>query len=169
MEEKIVVRRPQKSPALAVILAIIAPGTGAMYNRQLTKGLIYMIIIAGLISTLTLSPPVFVILLSSLLIFGFYIYQIFEAAQTAQAINRKALMGEEEEEVEVEEFPEAIKAGSIFWGIILLLLGVFLLLANFEVISYSTAWQFWPVVVIVIGIKLIADFVSTKREENRGE
>ena len=61
MEEKIVVRRPQKSPALAVILAIIAPGTGAMYNRQLTKGLIYMIIIAGLISTLTLSPPVFVI------------------------------------------------------------------------------------------------------------
>jgi len=51
----------------------------------------------------------------------------------------------------------------------LLLLGVFLLLANFEVISYSTAWQFWPVVVIVIGIKFIADFVSKKREENRGE
>ncbi len=167
MEEKIIVRRPQQSPALAVILAIIAPGTGAMYNRQLLKGLIYMIIIAGLISTLTLSPPVFVILLSSLLIFGFYIYQIFEAAQTAQAINRKPLMGEEEEEV--EEFSEAVKAGSIFWGIILLLLGVFLLLANFEVISYSTAWQFWPVVVIVIGIKLIVEFVSTKREENKGE
>jgi magnesium-transporting ATPase (P-type) len=104
-----------------------------------------------------------------LLIFGFYTYQIFEAAQTAQAINRKALMGEEEEEVEVEEFPEAVKAGSVFWGIVLLLLGVFLLLANFEVISYSTAWQFWPVVVIVIGIKLIVDFVSTKKEENRGE
>jgi TM2 domain-containing membrane protein YozV len=62
MEEKIVVRRPQKSPALAVILAIIAPGTGAMYNRQLLKGLIYMIIMAGLISTLTVSPPLFVIL-----------------------------------------------------------------------------------------------------------
>jgi magnesium-transporting ATPase (P-type) len=168
MEEKIVVRRPQKSPALAVILAVIAPGTGAMYNRQILKGLIYMIIIAGLISTLTVNPPIFVILLSSLLLFGFYIYQIFEAAQTANAINRKALAGEEEEAVEVEEFPEAVKAGSIFWGIILILLGAFLLLANFEVISYSTAWQFWPVVVIIIGIKLIADFVSKKQEENRG-
>lgn len=168
MEEKIVVRRPQKSPALAVILAVIAPGTGAMYNRQILKGLIYMIIIAGLISTLTVNPPIFVILLSSLLLFGFYIYQIFEAAQTANAINRKALAGEEEEEVEVEEFPEVVKAGSIFWGIILILLGAFLLLANFEVISYSTAWQFWPIVVIIIGIKLIADFVSKKQEENRG-
>lgn len=168
MEEKIVVRRPQKSPALAVILAVIAPGTGAMYNRQILKGLIYMIIIAGLISTLTVNPPIFVILLSSLLLFGLYIYQIFEAAQTANAINRKALAGEEEEAVEVEEFPEAVKAGSIFWGIILILLGAFLLLANFEVISYSTAWQFWPVVVIIIGIKLIADFVSKKQEENRG-
>jgi Ca2+/Na+ antiporter len=167
MEEKIVVRRPQKSTALAVILAIIAPGTGAMYNRQLLKGLIYMIIIAGLISTLTLNPPLFIILLSSLLIFGFYIYQIFEAAQTANAINRKALAGEEEE-VEVEEFPEVVKAGSIFWGIVLILLGVLLLLANFEVISYSTAWQFWPVVVIVIGIKFIVDFASKKREESRG-
>jgi uncharacterized membrane protein HdeD (DUF308 family) len=77
-------------------------------------------------------------------------------------------MGEEEEEVEVDEFPEAVKAGSIFWGIVLLLLGFFLLLANFEVISYSTAWQFWPVVVIIIGIKLIADFATRKREENRG-
>ena len=70
--------------------------------------------------------------------------------------------------VEVEEFPEAVKAGSVFWGIILLLLGTFLLLANFEVISYSTAWQFWPVVVMVIGIKLIVDFVTKKREENSG-
>jgi len=168
MEEKIVVRRPQKSPALAVILAIIAPGTGAMYNRQLLKGLIYMIIMAGLISTLAMTPTLFIILFASFLIFGFYIYQIFDAAQTANAINRKALMGEEEEEVEIDEFPEAVKAGSIFWGIILILLGAFLLLANFEVISYSTAWQFWPVVVMVIGIKLIADFVTKKREENSG-
>jgi Ca2+/Na+ antiporter len=168
MEEKIVVRRPQKSPALAVVLAVIAPGTGAMYNRQLLKGLIYMIITAGLISTLAVGPPLFVILISSLLLFGIYIYQIFEAAHTANAINRKALAGEEEEEVEMEEFPEAVKAGSIFWGIVLILLGVFLLLANFEVINYSTAWQFWPVVVIVIGIKLIADFLSKKQQDNRG-
>ena len=77
-------------------------------------------------------------------------------------------MGEEEEEVEVEEFPEAVTAGSIFWGVILLLLGGFLLLANFEVISYDTVWDFWPVVVIVIGVKLIADYASKKKKEAGG-
>ena len=168
MEEKFVVKKPPKSPALAVILAVFFPGTGAMYNRQIQKGLIFMVIIAALISSLAQGPPLFVILFSALLLAGFYIYQIFDAAQISGAINRRALVGEEEEEVDVEEFPEAVKAGSIFWGAGLLFLGAFLLLANFEVISYSTLWDFWPVVIIIIGVKFIADYITRKKAENRG-
>src|SRR4030043_389195 len=37
-----------------------------------------------------------------------------------------------------------------------------LLLGNFEVISYKTILDFWPVVVIVIGGKLIFDYFSKK-------
>ena len=162
MEEKVVVKRPPKSPALAALLAIFFPGTGALYNRQITKGLIFMIIIAGLITSLAQGPPLFVILLSALLLAGFYIYQITDAAHTAKSINRRALVGEEEEEGEVEEFPEAVKSGSIFWGIVLLALGSILLLANFDIISYNIVFDFWPFVIIVIGVKLVADYVSKK-------
>jgi len=162
MEEKVVIKKPPKSPALAVLLAIFFPGTGALYNRQITKGLIFMIIIAGLITSLTQGPPLFVILLSALLLAGFYIYQITDAAQTAKSINRRALVGEEEEEVGVEEFPEAVKSGSIFWGVFLLALGGILLLTNFDIISYKIVFDFWPFVIIVIGVKLVADYVSKK-------
>ncbi len=163
MEEKIVVKKPPKSPALAGVLSGIFPGIGAIYNRQILKGFIFIIIFAGLI---TMQQQVEVQPFVALLLAGFYIFQIIDAIQISKSINRKALLGEEEEEVEIEEFPEAIKAGSIFWGVILLALGGFLLLANFDVISYSTLWDLWPVVVIVIGVKLIADYASKKKRES---
>jgi len=68
----------------------------------------------------------------------------------------------EEEEIEIEEFPQLVKAGSVFWGIVLLALGVILLLANFDVIDYGTLFDFWPVLVIVIGLKFIIDYATKK-------
>ncbi len=97
---------------------------------------------------------------------GFYIYQIIEAVQTSKSINRRFLLGEEEVEKEEEEFPETLKAGSIFWGAVLIILGAILLLANFEVISYDTVFDFWPVAVIVIGVKLVADYFGKTRKES---
>jgi TM2 domain-containing membrane protein YozV len=166
MEEKVVFKRPPRSPALAGILAFFFPGTGALYNRQIAKGLIFMIVIAGLISTLAQGPQLFVILLASLLLAGFYIYQIIDAIQTSKSINRRYLMGKEEEEVMAEELPEAVKTGSIFWGIVLMALGGILLLANFDVISYDFIWNFWPVVVIVIGVKILVDYFYKQRNES---
>jgi membrane-bound ClpP family serine protease len=65
-----------------------------------------------------------------------------------------------------EEFPELVKAGSIFWGAVLIVLGAILLLANFEVISYDTVFDFWPVAVIIIGVKLVADYFGKSRQES---
>ncbi len=158
MEEKVVVKRPPKSPFLAGLLAFFVPGTGAFYNGQMLKGFVYVIITAGLITLQTTGEgqPFLGIILG-----GFYIYQIIESVQIASAINRKALKTEEEV-IEIEEFPQLIKAGSVFWGIVLLALGVVLLLANFEVIEYGTLFDFWPVVVIVIGLKFIVDYATKK-------
>jgi len=167
MEEKVVFKRPPRSPALAGILAFFFPGTGALYNRQIAKGLIFMIVIAGLISTLAQGPQLFVILLAALLLAGFYIYQIIDAVQTSKGINRRYLMGEEEEEVVMaEELPEVVKTGSIFWGIVLMALGGILLLANFDVISYDIIWDFWPLVVIAIGVKVLVDYFSKQKNES---
>jgi len=92
---------------------------------------------------------------------GFYVYQIFDSIYTSKSINRRALTGEEIEKVK-EELPDFVKTGSVFWGIVLLALGVILLLANFDVISYDTVFDFWPVAIIIVGVKLVADYIAKK-------
>ena len=82
---------------------------------------------------------------------------------TAKAINRKALLGEDVEEISVEEVPQFIKSGSIFWGIVLMALGGILILANFDVINYDTLFDFWPVVIIGIGVKLVLDYMAKNK------
>ncbi len=131
---------------------------GAFYNSQPIKGFVYLLIFAGLVTVQDngdIQPFVGIILA------GFYIYQIFDSIFTANSINRRALTGEEVEKVK-EELPDFVKTGSVFWGIVLLALGVILLLANFDVISYDTVFHFWPVVIIVVGVKLVADYVIKK-------
>ncbi|MGZ5454768.1 MAG: LiaI-LiaF-like domain-containing protein, partial [Candidatus Aminicenantales bacterium] len=58
---------------------------------------------------------------------------------------------------------EIPSAGSIFWGIVLIVLGVGLIMANFEIISYDRLFDFWPVAVIVIGLKLVLDSVARSK------
>jgi len=159
MEEKVSYQRPPKSPTLAGILSFLFPPTGALYNAQFMKFFVYLIIFAGLITIQTTGEgqPFMALILA-----GFYFYQIFDAIQTAKAINRKAATGEELEEWKVDEFPQAVKSGSVFWGLVLMALGVVFLLGNFEIIDYDHIWKFWPLAVIVIGVKLIADYTKTK-------
>lgn len=164
MEEKAVVKKPLKSPALAGILAGFFPfGIGAFYNSLPVRGLVYLVGFAALVSLqgVESAQPFIGILLG-----GFYIYQIIESVQTANRINRRALK-EEVEEMK-EEVPEFLKTGSIFWGIVLLALGGILILANFEVISYDVVFDFWPAALIIIGLKLIYDYAQKRTNGRQG-
>lgn len=159
MEEKVVITRPPKSPTLAGILSFFFPfGVGAFYNSQPIKGFVYLLVFAGLVTVQSHgdAQPFMGILLG-----GFYIYQIIDSIYTSNNINRRTLTGEDVEEVK-EELPEFVRTGSVFWGIVLLALGGILLLANFDVISYDTVFDFWPLVIIVVGVKLVADYVTKK-------
>lgn len=163
MEEKVVVKKPPKSSFLAGVLAFFFPTTGALYNGQTKKFFIYFAIFAVVIISLAHevgSAPFLGIFLG-----GFYFYQLFDAVQTANRINRRALQGEEEI-VEAEEVPEFVKTGSIFWGIVLIALGIFLIFANFELMSYDTVFQFLiPFAVFVVGLKLVVDHYTKSKEE----
>jgi TM2 domain-containing membrane protein YozV len=158
-EKETTQKKSPKSPVLAGFLGLI-PGVGAIYNGQVIKGIVFIFIYAGLISMQqheAIQP------LAAFALTGFVIYLIIDAVQTANRINRLALTGDEVEEEKIEEFPKAMKAGSIFWGAVLMALGFVFLLANFEVISYGTVFDFWPVFIIVIGIKLVIDYFSKKK------
>jgi TM2 domain-containing membrane protein YozV len=162
MEEKIVVQRPPKSPFLAGVLAFFFPfGAGQLYNNQYRKALVFFFVFAGLVTmNSTGGGQPFL----GLMLGGFYFYQLFDAVQTSGRLNRRALQGEEET-VEVEEVPDFVKTGSIFWGIVLIALGFVLLLANFEVFSYDTVFEFlFPFVVFCVGVKLVVDHYTKSKQ-----
>ncbi len=160
VQEKVVVPKPKKSSFLAGFLSAVFPfGVGAFYNGEWLKGFIYLFIFGGLI---TLQHDGGAQPFAGILLAGFYFFQIIDSVSVANRINRRALTGVEAEEEETVP-TEAIKAGSIFWGVLLILIGAVLLLGNFGVLSYHAIFDFWPVVVIVIGAKLIYDYYSRNR------
>ena len=71
----------KKTPILSVILSFIFPGLGQFYNGQGTKGL-YFIILA------IVSWILFIILIGVLLYILIWLWSIFDAYQSAEAINR---------------------------------------------------------------------------------
>jgi hypothetical protein len=75
------------------------------------------------------------------------------------------LLGEEIDEIKVEELPEFVRTGSVFWGIVLMILGVVFLMANFSfLVTYSGIWNLWPLVVIIFGVKLVVDYMAKNTE-----
>ena len=164
MADKVIVQRPPNSPALAGVLAFFFPfGVGAFYNRNYVKGMVYLVLFAALVTMQTTGTgqPFWALILA-----GFYFYQIIESIQDAKRINQKALKGEDYEETKVDEFPEIVKSGSIFWGIVLVVLGAVFLLANFDVIDYDILWELWPHAVIGIGAKFIYEYYSESKKKD---
>jgi hypothetical protein len=159
MEEKTVVpQRAQKSPGFAGVLGIFPFGIGALYNGQFTKFILYLIIFAGLTRMQGHGGQPFV----GLLLAGFIVYQFFDNIQSAKAINAAGAGAVPAGPVD-QALPEISSSGSIFWGIVLIALGVVLIMANFEVINYDILFDFWPVAVIVIGLKLVLDSVARSK------
>lgn len=149
-------KKGAKSPALAGILAVIFPGAGTLYNGQLAKGFFYMVIFAGLVTIQTYSggQP-----FKGLILAGFYIFQIIESVHTARGINLTAV---ESALKPASEQSDLVPAGSIFWGIFLIILGILFILANFGILSYSKLVDFWPLAVIIIGLRLVYDALKSK-------
>jgi len=167
MDEKIVIQqKPAKSPSAAAILSIVLPGLGNVYNGFINKGLLHLVVFGGLLALLITSAmagnPV-AIVFTSLMLAGFWFYQIIDSVNSAKALNLAAAGGKPVESGKAEILPEvAISSGSVFWGAVLVVIGVLAILANFDVISWETLWDFWPAAVIVIGLKLVIDAVAKK-------
>lgn len=57
-----------------------------------------------------------------------------------------------------------MKAEKIFWGIILVFIGVIFLLENFDVIDFSWGhvWRFWPIILIISGVNILFSKYNNK-------
>lgn len=166
MTDKIIIqKRPPKSPVAAGILSGFFPAAGTLYNGQIEKAILYLVIFAGLvtINARTAGPQPF----TGIILGCFYIFQIIDAVNSAKEINRRALLENGFDALTAPTAPRPAPAmarpsGSVFWGIVLMALGGIFLLANFDLIDFDRIFDFWPVVVIVIGLKMIADYFSKK-------
>jgi hypothetical protein len=167
MTDRIIIqKRPPKSPAAAGIFSGFFPGTGQLLNGEYLKGVLFIIIFAGLITMQTHTRTPF----PGLLIAGFYIFQIIEAVQSAREINRLALAANGAASAGQTSAPpiteaaavKTVRSGSVFWGIVLMGLGTIFLLSNFDIIHYDQIFDFWPAVVILVGLKMIFDYFSKK-------
>jgi TM2 domain-containing membrane protein YozV len=162
MTDKIYIQKKlPKSPAAAGILSGFFPGAGQLYNGEPSKALLFFIIFAGCISMMPHGPHPFLPLVFA----GFYFYQIIEAVQTAKAINERALADDGTagsapgvSAVTPAKAERPFGQNSAFAGLILMGVGTIFLLGNFNIINFDRIFDYWPVLIIVIGLKMLVDY-----------
>jgi hypothetical protein len=149
------------NPAVAAWLGMI-PGVGAMYNGQFLKAFVHVVIFGGLIVASEHSGSADA--LFGLLICFFWFYMVFEAYKTAKArqlgqptpdfLGLDKLLGIQEPQpsaagaVTSDAAAERVPRGAI----ILIALGVIFLLGNFGLLRMLHLGQFWPVLLIGLGL-----------------
>ncbi|MGH9378119.1 MAG: LiaI-LiaF-like domain-containing protein [Terriglobia bacterium] len=133
-------------PGLALFLGFI-PGVGAIYNGQIMKAIIQVLIFGSLIALSGRAGEAFGT------IFGlgaaaFYFYMVIDSYQTA----RHKQMGQT-----VEEWPGFgdLRMNAPISAIVLIGLGLLFLLDNLGVPVFQDASSYWPVLLIVIGVLLL--------------
>jgi Domain of unknown function (DUF5668)/B-box zinc finger len=167
------------NPVVATLLGFI-PGVGAIYNGQVIKGLIHVLIFAGLISLAERAE------FFGVLIAFFYFYMVWDAYATAKAIQERrplpdpfglgahlpaaetnppaspagpapanaAVAGEivqPASQIGVRQGPPIPTAAIVLIG-----LGVLFLLDNIGILRWHWFGHLWPVILIVIGVWLFA-------------
>ena len=62
------------------------------------------------------------------------------------------------------------KQESLFWGVVLLIIGVLILLSNLGVaINWHFVGKFWPVIIIAIGAKYVWRHIESKKNQQEIE
>jgi len=146
------VHRPDlgASPGLAFLLGFI-PGVGAIYNGQYAKGLIHVVVLGLLISIASSGVSNDFSGLIGLMIAAWFFYMAFEAYHTA----KKRQLG-----MPVDEFSSIVPlrghTGRFpIAPVVLIALGIFFLLVNFDLVRFRDVIRFWPVFLIALGAYML--------------
>jgi TM2 domain-containing membrane protein YozV len=149
--------KKEKNPALAAFLSIF-PGAGAFYNGNLFKGIAFVLVFTILI-ILTDNAHSADEVVFGLMIAGFYIFQIVDSYNEAVRIN-KALFSHGERSGEPREDV------SLFSAVLVLAIGIIFQLANLDIITYREITRFWPLILIVFGIKAVVGYFQKEEDKN---
>jgi len=134
------------SPGVALALGFI-PGVGAIYNGQVMKAIVQVLIFGSLIALANRvgSPMDTVFGLGSA---AFYFYMVIDSYQTAK---RKQLAQPSEEWFGLGD----VRMNAPIGAVVLIGLGAMFLLDNLGVPVLRHVGKFWPVLLIVFGLLLL--------------
>ena len=143
------------NPTAAFVLGLI-PGVGAIYNAEYFKAAVHVLIFGTLITIADMprSGPMW-----GLLIAAFVCYMPFEAYYTAKKykLRREGIELEtpfDRFNEQLENFPNK----EIWGGGALIVIGILLLLDNFDFIQMYRVVRLWPVILIALGLWLLKRF-----------
>ena len=137
-----------KAPWVALVLSLVMPGLGQVYNGQFAKALTFFVAFSGAIYLIAEGHPLpFAIFLPFV-----YFWNMVDAFRSATFINARGLPA-------AEMADEAEAPG---WGIGLAAMGLLLLLNNLGWLHLAAFTRFWPVLLIGAGLVLLRRSLQRK-------
>jgi hypothetical protein len=137
-----------KAPWVALLLSLVMPGLGQLYNGQISKALSFFFGFSGCIYLMVEGHPMPFGIFLPFVIF----WNMIDAYRSATLINaRGTTVAAEEEEAE-----------SPGWGIALAAMGVLLLLNNLGWLRLDALVPYWPVLLIAAGVVLLRRSLQRK-------
>ncbi len=147
-----------KNPGAAGILGVI-PGLGHLYLGLMQRGAVLFgvwVLLISLASNMHSRGP-----FPGILIPFWMVYSIIDAVQQARALNAT---GAPMPGILGEDRPVKV-SGSLTAGILLVLIGGFLLLSNLVTIDLSFLVDWWPALLVLFGLWQIFSYWKGKQDE----
>ncbi|MCI0471942.1 MAG: DUF5668 domain-containing protein [Candidatus Aminicenantes bacterium] len=140
----------EKNPVGAAVLSALCPGIGFFYLGNKIKGIAYIFIMIFLVLLVTEGHGKDVVVFS-LLLAGFYIFQVFDSFDEARKMN-ESTAAEDKKSMGI----------SLAWAITLVAVGIVCQLAELDIITYRNVAKLWPLVLIGFGAKYIYNYNRSK-------
>jgi hypothetical protein len=143
--------RLPKSPFVAVLLSLLFPGLGQIYNGQMNKAFAFFGgFVASIFAAANIDPMPFALFIPFILLYGYV-----DAWKSASAINNRFLGGKAE--------PEDESLDSPVWGGVLVGAGLLLLLHNLDLLDLARFQRYWPVLLILAGAHFIRRSLEARK------
>ena len=136
------------NPGAAALLGFI-PGVGAIYNGQVMKGFVHVMVFAALFALADQAN------FFGVLAFFFWFYMVFDAYSTAKAMQTNQPLPDPFGFNRIGAGQASTYRNAPVWAIVLIGLGVIFLLDNAGVEIFRHVGRYWPVMLIALGVWLL--------------
>jgi hypothetical protein len=143
----------EKAPALAVLLSFCMPGLGHLYAEAYERAA--MIFVGFIMMIFAAAQGAFPVALCVLACIFLWFFGMFDSYREVQLVNLGA----------DAPVPTSRRRGEgrIAFGVFLLVVGGLLLVRNLDLFELDWLLEWWPALVVLVGIYLIIDAARGKR------